>query len=144
MAQDTWREMTGVDIKVVEYFDYLQGRFGRIFPTQEKIATRVGVSVRTVKRSIAHLKELGVIGVQSWLIRDREGKVRGQRNVYALLGLAGAFIRGLISRITGGPKRARLTRQKKHTFPEIAFEKKPIPPHLLEKIPLLGVWMSRG
>ena len=133
-----------MDIKVVEYFDYLQGRFGRIFPTQEKIAERVGVSVRTIKRSIAHLKELGVIGVQSWLLRDKGGKVRGQRNVYALLGLAGAFIRGLIGRITGGPKKARVTRQKKHTFPEPTFEKSIIPQHLLEKIPLLRQWLSRG
>ncbi|EGP17896.1 MULTISPECIES: helix-turn-helix domain-containing protein [Halomonadaceae] len=53
---------------------------GKIYPSQDGIAKRMGVSKRTVQRTLDNLVELGLINVSH---TKRKGKYKG-RNIYDL------------------------------------------------------------
>lgn len=142
--QEVWLALTGTDIKVLEWFSYLE-RVGPIFPGQQWLAERLRVSERTIRRSIAHLKALGVILVQPRRCQDRHGRLHSHSNVYKLLGLTGAFIRSLVVGLTERPKLAPIARpKKKKSFPAPIFKKEELRPELLTRLPLLRVWWERG
>ena len=145
-VREVWLQLTAVDIKILEMFDYLERVGGSIFPSQKWLADKLCVSERTIRRGVAHLKTLGVVLVQPQRRRDRQGRVRSHNNRYRILGLCGAFIRGLLARLTGRTRTASVnkTKKKKELSESLHEEKGTLSPEILRKIPILGRWMERG
>lgn len=144
-AREVWLQLTAVDIKILEMFDYLERVGGSVFPSQRWLAGKLRVSERTVRRSVAHLKALGVILVRARHCRDRRGRIHSHSNVYKILGLAGAFVRGLLARLAGRPKPARVlkVKQKEERLESRQEEKGELSEEKLRKMPILGRWLNR-
>jgi len=139
-AQSVWFSLTASDIRIIQLFDYYESVFGRVFPSQATIAERVHVSERTARRSVAHLKDLGLLLVQPRKYRDRQGRWRSHSNVYTLLSAIGATVRGLVNRLlTGRTKKARPTKTgKKEEIFDLSFVKNEGKRSILERFSKLG------
>jgi biotin operon repressor len=139
--QAAWNKLSGVDIRVLELFDYYHRTFGYIFPSQATIARKLEISERTVRRSIADLKEMGLIVVQQRHFRNRLGQIRSQSNVYRLLTLVGCKIRRLLNCLAPGrPKKAHATKtgENKELFCDFSKIKN------VEMREILERWKARG
>jgi predicted AAA+ superfamily ATPase len=139
-AQSVWFELTATDMRVIQLFDYYESIFGSIFPSQATIAKRIHTSERTARRSVHHLKELGLLLVQARRYRNRLGKIRSKSNVYTLLTAIRTTVRRLINRLlTGRPKKARATKTgKKEEILDLSFVKNEAKRSILERFSRMG------
>jgi Bacterial regulatory proteins, gntR family len=147
IAQTTWYQLSGVDLRVIEQLDFYHRSFARVFPSQQHLAVKLHVSVRTVRRSIARLKHFGLLTVQARRYRDRQGRIRSHSNCYRLLSFIGGKVRSLLARLTGRPSLSSRTKTKEKTeplspFPHTERDKPPSPFTLAH--PLLRIWLLRG
>ena len=106
LKQGLWYGLSGTDIRLLEQLDYYYRRFGRAFPSQKKLAEILCVSERTVRRSVKHLRDLGLLAVHHLKYRNRLGQIRSRSNSYKVLTFVGAKIRSLFVRLTGRPQKA--------------------------------------
>jgi len=84
---------TALDVLYVLTFDFLNYATGRLDPSHDAIAAKVGCCPRTVGTALAKLRDLGVLG---WLRRCEEDRgedgrfrLRQRTNAYALLPSSG-------------------------------------------------------
>ena len=110
-----WFQLRAHEIRLIELLHFYECTFNTVYPSQEHLAEKLHISVRSVRRAVARLRELGLLAVEPRRYRDKQGRVRSHSNVYKLLGASsriGAKLRGILSRITGRP-RAGLSYQNK-------------------------------
>lgn len=122
-----WHALTATDFRLLEYLQFLNRQYGKVFPSQETLSKHLKVSVRTARRSIAHLKELGLLLVQPRRFRNALGRVRSQSNVYKLCTVIGAKVRGILSRLTGRTRAASVNKtRKKEELSDVIYKREEI------------------
>jgi DNA-binding transcriptional MocR family regulator len=137
-----WYQLTGHDLRLYEQLSYYERVYGVVFPSQKTLAFRLKCSVRTVRRSIKHLKLLGLLKVRARKYQDRLGRWRSHSNVYKLCGFLGAKMRGILARLTERPRLTSHTKtsEKEELFGLFTFNHITDP----EAKNLLEQWMERG
>jgi hypothetical protein len=135
-----WFQLRAHEIRLIELLHFYERTFTAVFPSQEHLAKKLHVSVRTVRRAVSHLRELGLLVVQARRYRDRQGRVRSHSNVYKLLSSLGAKLRGIVSRLTGRPRSASATKtEKKEERLDLSFVKNEKMRELLAKFGRSGI-----
>jgi biotin operon repressor len=112
-----WYKLSGHELRIAELFHYYKRTFGRVFLSQETIARKLHISVRTVRRCIKRLQELGLLAVERRMYRNTLGQCKSLTNVYRLLSFIGAKVRSLLHRLAGRPAVAREEQNKEKEEP---------------------------
>jgi hypothetical protein len=145
---DIARQLLGIDYRLLDELSYLakqqRQRTGASYamPGRAYLSSKLGVSIRTISRSVARLKRLGILEA------FQRRPVRGQwkTNLYKIrswlgwrLGQLSSGLRKITHR---GPRRAHIASEEQ----KIKTSGAPLrlPQRILEKIPLLETWMTRG
>src|SRR5262249_44961242 len=112
LGQAVWRQLTATDFRLLEYLHYLSKRYTCVFPSQRTLAKRLAIAERTARRSVAHLKEIGLLLVHPRRFRNALGQIRSQSNAYRICTMVGAKIHGLVARVTGRTQKSRVIKTK--------------------------------
>jgi hypothetical protein len=133
-------QLSRTDFLILEAIEYFQRTHGIAYPGRRWLARHCGVNCWTVSRHISRLKRLGLIRVTYRRYRRKNGTWNTRSNIYELLGVVGAKVRGLIQSIRAGVRRSTLTqnKEKKEGLPDLSFVKDPARRAALERFSKLG------
>ena len=160
MAHPAIQSLNGLDwtdLKILEELSFLAETDGFCVPGRQYLSDTVGVSIRSVSRHISKLCRLGFLQRTLRSYRKASGEIVGRSNLYKVaMGVAeriraflGAVGRRINAPSTGGPRLAHVPRKEKKSFIRKGIVPKkantqPLGPEILEKIPLLRLWLARG
>lgn len=145
---DIARQLLGVDYRLLDELSYLakqqRKRTGASYavPGRKYLSSKLGVSIRTISRSVARLKRLGILDA----IQRRPVRGRWKTNLYKIRSWLGWRLAQISSNLRKIFHRETRT---SHIASEKQKIKTPSPPpplfgRTLEKNPLLKKWMERG
>ena len=145
--EDIWRQLDGIDLKILDWLCYLSKKQGErspggakyCFPGRKFLAGKIGVSVWTISRHISKLKRLGILS--AYQRRPKGG--RWQTNLYRVINWLGWRIGQILSKFRSNKNGVRLNQhiasQERNSSPQRGG-----PPQKLADNPLIQAWMKRG
>lgn len=140
----TWRQLSSIDLRLLDELAYLcrrtqeRNRSGAAyaFPGRKYLAAKLGCSIVTVSRHVAHLTRLGILD----RLQRRKWRGTWQTNLYRLIhpiAWRAARLREMLQRVTN--RVSRMT----HIAPRKGISHEPKPPSP-DFDALLARWTARG
>ena len=111
-----WYELSGLEIRLIEELNFLQGSRNYCFPGREYLAAKLKVSTRTISRHTHKLQVLGLLRIQPRRYKRRNGTWLTRSNLYQVLGFLGQKMRQILGLLAGGTMRSRTPKPKEKSL----------------------------